>query len=175
MPRGTERAARRVALKKKQNGSATTLIEAIRRRLYRRRLIGLPDHRPGRSRADQRAAVASIAVMAGLVPAIPIHETRQIRQYYVYILASRLGGAIYVGVTNDLARRTHEHRNGVAIAHTKRYGIRQLVHFEAYENIRDALQREKNMKHWPRVYKTRPIAQSKPGWRDLYEEIAGPP
>jgi putative endonuclease len=93
------------------------------------------------------------------------------RQYYVYILASRPGGALYVGVTNNLVRRVAEHRQGLVKGHTMRYGIDRLVYFEPYPDVRDAIQREKNMKHWPRVYKTRLIAQSNPTWRDLYEEI----
>ncbi len=109
--------------------------------------------------------------MAGLVPAIPIRETRRVRHCYVYILASRPGGALYVGVTRDLIRRVHEHKTGLVPGHTKRYGINMLVHFEQYSAMRDAIQREKNMKHWPRVYKTRLIAQSNPTWRDLYLEM----
>ena len=93
------------------------------------------------------------------------------RQYYVYILASRPGGALYVGVTKDLVRRIAEHRQGLVKGHTKRYRIDRLVYFEPYADVRNAIQREKNMKHWPRVYKTRLIAQSNPTWRDLYEEI----
>ena len=92
-------------------------------------------------------------------------------QFYVYILASHPGGAIYVGVTNDLVRRVYEHKNGLIEGHTKRYSIDRLVYFEVYDSIRDAIQREKNMKHWPRVWKTRLIAQSNPTWRDLYDEI----
>jgi putative endonuclease len=94
------------------------------------------------------------------------------REFYVYILASRPGGAIYVGVTSNLIRRVYEHRNGLIDGHTKRYNIRMLVHYEVYSTARDAIQREKNMKHWPRVWKTRLILQSNPTWRDLYEEIA---
>ncbi|WP_315838840.1 GIY-YIG nuclease family protein [Bradyrhizobium prioriisuperbiae] len=90
---------------------------------------------------------------------------------YVYILASRPGGALYVGVTNDLVRRVYEHREGVVAGHTRTYSIKHLVHFEIFESIRDALQREKNIKHWPRAYKTRLIAESNPTWRDLYDEI----
>ena len=71
--------------------------------------------------------------MAGLVPAIPIREAPQVRQFYVYILASRPGGALYVGVTNDLVRRLYEHKNGMVQGHTKRYKIDRLVHFEIYE------------------------------------------
>ena len=94
------------------------------------------------------------------------------RQYYLYILASRPGGALYIGVTNDLVRRVHEHRNNLVDGHTKRYHIHQLVYFEIYSTARDAIQREKNIKHWPRAWKTRLIAQTNPTWRDLFDEIA---
>jgi len=109
--------------------------------------------------------------MAGLVPAIPLRGALRMRQYYVYILASRPGGTLYVGVTNDLVRRIYEHKNGFVEGFTKRYNIHRLVYFEVYSSIHDALQREKNIKHWPRAWKTRLILQSNPTWRDLYEEI----
>ena len=96
------------------------------------------------------------------------------RQFYVYILASRPGGAIYVGVTNDLIRRVFEHKNGTADSFTKRYGINRLVYFEVYESAYLAIQREKNLKHWPRAWKTKLIVQSNAEWRDLYSEIASP-
>ena len=109
--------------------------------------------------------------MAGLVPAIPIQENRGMRQFYVYILASRPGGAMYVDVTNDLVRRVYERKQGLVPGHTKRYRIHMLVHYEVFSTSQDAIQREKNMKHWPRAYKTRLIAQTNPEWRDLYSEI----
>jgi len=93
--------------------------------------------------------------------------------YYVYILASRPGGAIYVGVTKDLVRRVYEHKTAAVKGHTKRYGIDRLVHFEIYADVRNALQREHNIKHWARAWKTELIAKQNPSWRDLYEEIAG--
>ena len=93
------------------------------------------------------------------------------RQFYVYILASRPGGAIYVGVTNDLVRRVYEHKNGLVQGFTKRYGIDQLVYFEVYDTAYQAIQREKNIKHWPRVYNIRLIAKQNDTWRDLYDEI----
>jgi putative endonuclease len=95
-------------------------------------------------------------------------------EYYVYILASRPGGAIYVGVTRDLVRPVYEHKSGAVPGHTARYGIDKLVYFEQYAAVHEALQREKNMKHWPRVYKTRLIGESNPAWRDLYPEISSP-
>jgi putative endonuclease len=109
--------------------------------------------------------------MAGLVPAIPLGDTLTMREYYVYILASRPGGVLYVGVTNDLVRRVFEHRNGLVKGFTKRYHVHRLVYFEVFSSIYDAIQREKNIKHWPRVWKTRLILQSNPTWRDLYDEI----
>jgi putative endonuclease len=111
--------------------------------------------------------------MAGLVPAIPIPDTLTMKPGYVYILASRPGGAIYVGVTGNLSKRVAEHKSGLVAGHTKRYRIDKLVHFEAFDDIRDALQREKNVKHWSRAYKTRLILQSNPTWRDLYADIMG--
>ncbi|HEY1979978.1 MAG TPA: GIY-YIG nuclease family protein [Xanthobacteraceae bacterium] len=112
--------------------------------------------------------------MAGLVPAIPIRETRLVRQFYVYILASRPGGALYVGVANNLVRRVYEHKNKMVDGHTKRYGIDRLVYFEIHQTAYQAIQREKNIKHWPRVYKTRLIAKQNDPWRDLYDDIAHP-
>jgi putative endonuclease len=94
-----------------------------------------------------------------------------VRQFFVYIRASRPGGANYVGGTNDLARRVYEHKKGLVEGFTKRYGIDQLVYFEAYETAYQAIQREKNIKHWPRAYKTRLIARQNDTWRDLYAEV----
>ena len=110
--------------------------------------------------------------MAGLVPAIPLSHDPLMPQYYLYILASRPGGAIYVGVTRDLVRRIFEHRTKAIKGHTERYNIHRLVYFEIYSTAYEAIQREKNIKHWPRAWKTRLIAQSNPTWRDLYKEIA---
>jgi putative endonuclease len=93
--------------------------------------------------------------MAGLVPAIPIRETQCVRQFYVYILASRPGRALYVGVTNNLVRRVYEHKTKIVGGHTKNYGIDRLVYFEIHETAYQAIQCEKNIKHWPRVWKTR--------------------
>ena len=92
-------------------------------------------------------------------------------QYYLYILASRPGGALYVGVTSDLVRGVHEHKNGFIKGHTKSYGIDKLVYFEIFDSARAAIQQEKNIKHWPRAWKTRTIGDRNPAWRDLYDEI----
>jgi putative endonuclease len=110
--------------------------------------------------------------MAGLVPAIPLSHAHCVTQFYLYIMASRPGGALYVGVTRDLVRRVYQHRTGMIKGHTKQYKIRQLVYFEIYSTAYEAIQREKNIKHWSRAWKTRLIATTNPTWRDLYDEIA---
>ena len=93
--------------------------------------------------------------------------------YWLYILASRPGGALYVGVTNDLSRRTWEHKQGKGGLHTRRYRIDRLVYYEPYDDVRLALQRERNMKHWPRAWKCNLILAFNPTWEDLYETLAG--
>jgi putative endonuclease len=69
----------------------------------------------------------------------------RVRQYYVYFLASRPGGALYVGVTNDLVRRVYEHKSGFVKGFTKQYGIDKLVYFEGYSSIYQAIKREKSI------------------------------
>ncbi|MGB7259874.1 MAG: GIY-YIG nuclease family protein [Pseudolabrys sp.] len=91
--------------------------------------------------------------------------------YWVYILASGPGGTLYVGVTNDLIRRAHEHREGNVAGFTKKYGVTSLVYFEQHETAPDAIQREKNIKHWSREWKIDLIVSINPTWRDLYDEI----
>ncbi|MFZ5790472.1 MAG: GIY-YIG nuclease family protein [Pseudomonadota bacterium] len=93
-------------------------------------------------------------------------------EYYVYILASRRNGTLYVGVTNDLVRRVYEHREGATEGFTTRYDVKALVHFEQFDDPRLAIQREKNIKKWPRAWKIDLIEKSNPAWRDLYDEIA---
>ena len=73
--------------------------------------------------------------------------------FWVYILASKPGGTLYVGVTSDLVRRTYEHRSGLIRGFTSRYAVKSLVHFEAFDDPITAIQREKNIKHWPREWK----------------------
>jgi len=92
--------------------------------------------------------------------------------FWVYILASRPGGTLYTGVTNDLVRRTYQHRNGMVEGFTRQYGVKRLVYFEQYDDPGRAIQREKNLKHWSREWKIDLIVASNPHWRDLYDEIA---
>jgi putative endonuclease len=94
-------------------------------------------------------------------------------RFYVYILASKRNGTIYVGFTNDLLRRIHAHKEEVVAGFTKEYGVHRLVHFEEFSDPASALQREKNLKHWVRKWKVELIEKANPTWRDLYGEIAG--
>jgi putative endonuclease len=96
------------------------------------------------------------------------------RYYWVYILASGLGGTIYIGVTNDLVRRTYEHREGVAAGFTERYGVHRLVYFEPHTDIEAAIRREKRLKRWNRAWKIRLIEKENPNWDDLYSKISSP-
>jgi len=92
---------------------------------------------------------------------------------YVYILASRKHGTLYIGVTNDIARRVWEHRQGIGSRFVKRYGVTRLVHVEAHEEAARAIQREKTMKEWPRAWKIRLIERDNPDWIDLYDRVNG--
>ena len=91
--------------------------------------------------------------------------------YYVYILASRKDGAIYVGVTNDVVRRIYEHRIKAVPSFTSRYNITRLVWFEIYDDPVSANSREKELKKWKRDWKVKLIEVQNPQWEDLYESI----
>lgn len=90
---------------------------------------------------------------------------------WVYMMTNRPDGTLYVGVTSDLARRVQEHRDGGADGFTKQHGLKRLVYAERHEDIRAALQREKNIKHWSRAWKVRLIHTDNPDWDDLYERL----
>jgi putative endonuclease len=105
------------------------------------------------------------------VPAIHVLQNIRMAGGYVYILTNRPNGILYVGVTNDLVRRVFEHRSGFVDGFTKQHGLKRLVYFERFDNIRDAIQREHNIKHWPRAWKVRKIIVDNPEWNDLYPTI----
>ena len=93
--------------------------------------------------------------------------------YYVYILASRPNGTLYVGVTNDLVRRAYEHREGLVDGFTKTHGVKTLVYFEVHDDIERAITREKRLKHWRRARKLQLIERDNPDWCDLYDSFGG--
>jgi putative endonuclease len=92
--------------------------------------------------------------------------------YYVYLLASKKYGTLYLGVTNNLVRRGYEHRTKVAGGFTARYGVDKLVWFEIYDDMITAIEREKELKKWRRDWKIRLIEEQNPDWDDLYPGIA---
>jgi len=92
--------------------------------------------------------------------------------YYVYLLASKKHGTLYLGVTNDIVRRVHEHRTKAVKGFTSRYGVDKLVWFEIYDSVETAIAREKELKKWLRDWKIRLIEEQNPEWNDLYQGIS---
>ena len=109
--------------------------------------------------------------MAGLVPAIHVLLNTLMRGGYVYFMTNRRNGILYAGVTSNLPRRAFEHREGLINGFTKRYGLKKLIYFERFDDIRYAIQREKSIKRWPRAWKVRLIHSLNPEWNDLYETL----
>jgi putative endonuclease len=109
--------------------------------------------------------------MAGLVPAIHVLHNFRMAGGFIYLLTNRPNGVLYVGVTNDLVRRIFEHRSGFVEGFTRRHSLKKLVYFEQFESIQSAIQREHNIKHWPRAWKVRLIVANNPAWDDLYDTI----
>ena len=93
------------------------------------------------------------------------------KTYYVYILASRKNGTLYVGVTANLLRRVSQHRGQEVPGFTQRYGVHRLVYCETFGRIKDAIRREKRLKDWKRRWKLRLIERDNPQWRDLYDDL----
>lgn len=93
------------------------------------------------------------------------------RQYYLYIMASKRNGTLYIGVTNNLIRRVYEHKEGIIEGFTKKYNVKNLVYYEIYESVYEAIKREKAMKKWLRKWKIDLIEKENPHWNDLYEEL----
>jgi putative endonuclease len=94
-------------------------------------------------------------------------------EYYVYILASKPRGTLYVGMTNDLVKRVHQHRSDLIEGFTKRYGVHLLVYCEQCTDVSGAIWREKRLKKWNRAWKIRLIESPNPEWFDLYPGLIG--
>ena len=92
--------------------------------------------------------------------------------FFVYILASKPNGTLYIGMTDHLVKRVWQHRNGVLAGFTRRYGVKILVWFERHESRESAFQRERQLKKWNRFWKLKLIEKENPRWRDLWDEIA---
>ena len=92
--------------------------------------------------------------------------------YYVYILASKRNGTLYIGVTNNLIRRVYEHKEGIIEGFTKKYNVKMLVYFEWVTDANGAIKREKQLKKWNRKWKIELIEKNNPEWKDLYYELS---
>ena len=94
------------------------------------------------------------------------------QNYFIYILTNdERHTALYIGITNDLARRANEHSLGVGSAFVQQYNAHKLIYYEAYPDPRSAIAREKQLKNWSRKKKDTLIAQANPGWRDLIDQM----
>ena len=97
----------------------------------------------------------------------------KLRQYYVYILTSRpKKGTLYIGITNDLVKRTHQHKQKSITSFTSKYQIDQLVYYEIHDSAESTITREKQLKKWNRQWKIELIEKDNPNWCDLYLDIA---
>ena len=95
------------------------------------------------------------------------------KQYFVYILASKRNGTLYLGITSNLIKRVYEHKNNLIEGFTKKYNVHTLVYYETYNDIYDAIAREKSIKKWKRRWKIELIEKSNPKWEDLYYRLSG--
>jgi putative endonuclease len=95
----------------------------------------------------------------------------QTMSFYVYILASRRNGTLYIGMTDDIAKRIWQHREGIIPGFTKRYGVKMLVWVEAHDSRESAFLRERQVKKWNRSWKLRLIEKENPAWRDLWDDL----
>ncbi len=94
-------------------------------------------------------------------------------QFYVYILANKRDGTLYIGMTNDLLRRVNEHKSGAVEGFTKKYDVHRLVWYEVADTAPAAIAREKQLKKWNRAWKVRLIEAMNPDWKDLYDDLVG--
>ena len=93
------------------------------------------------------------------------------KNYYVYILASKKNGTLYVGVTSNLKQRLYQHKHNSNLGFTRKYNVKLLVYFEIYSDAKEAIAREKQLKWWKRSWKIDLIEKNNPLWKDLYENF----
>lgn len=90
---------------------------------------------------------------------------------YVYIMASKPKGTLYIGVTNDLLRRVYEHKSNITMGFTSKYSVKKLVYYESLDDPYEAIKREKKLKKWRRKWKIELIEMENPNWLDLYDSL----
>ena len=100
-----------------------------------------------------------------------IYYCKSENRYYVYILASKRNGTLYIGVTSNLTKRIYEHKNNLIEGFTKKYNIHNLIYYEITKGVNSAIAREKQLKRWKRNWKIELIEKNNPEWKDLYFEL----
>lgn len=98
-------------------------------------------------------------------------ESIYMKKYYIYILASKRNGTLYIGITSNFVKRIWEHKQKLVKGFTEKYNVTTLVYFEEYDNPTEAIKREKNLKAWKRAWKLELIEKENPNWEDLYSKI----
>ena len=93
------------------------------------------------------------------------------KYFYVYIMASKRNGTLYIGITSDLIKRVWQHKHKIVEGFTKKYNVTQLVYFEQYQDPENAIKREKRLKQYNRKWKMNLIEKTNPKWKDLYKEL----
>ena len=93
------------------------------------------------------------------------------KPYFVYILANKRNGTLYIGVTSDLKKRVYEHKMGLVEGFTKKYNIHKLVYYDVGHDVLGVIAREKQLKKWNRQWKLELIEKTNPEWKDLYDEL----
>ncbi|MCL1972652.1 MAG: GIY-YIG nuclease family protein [Endomicrobia bacterium] len=93
------------------------------------------------------------------------------KNYYIYIMASKKYGVIYIGITNNIAKRAYEHREGLIAGFTKKYKVNKLVYVEVFNDVNEAIEREKQLKGWSREKKIFLIETNNKNWNDLYKSV----
>ena len=96
---------------------------------------------------------------------------RREQQYYVYILASKRNGTLYIGISSNLKDRIYKHKQGIYDRFTKKYKVNKLVYYEVYTDVRDSIAREKQLQNWKREWKIQLIEKDNPAWRDLFDDL----
>jgi len=128
---------------------------------------------PGLSRVKPgKSGKSSICILAFVISSLQLRTTAMAKLFFVYILANRARGVLYVGVTGDLAQRIMVHKAKLAPGFTKTHGVVLLVHYEEYASIVEARARERTLKRWRREWKIALVEETNPGWRDLADELA---
>jgi putative endonuclease len=110
---------------------------------------------------------------ANVIPRAGGESRKKMKNYYTYIMASQRNGTLYVGVTSDLIKRVWQHKQEVVEGFTEKYSVHRLVHYEIFDDPKNAIRREKRLKKWNRDWKLNLIERNNPGWVDLYDEISG--